>query len=372
MSEGQDLPALTSQVLWWSLGLSTVFGAIAQRTHFCTMGAISDVVSMGDWTRLRQWALAMAIAVLGFTTLSHAGLVDPAATLYAAPRWLPVSAAVGGMLFGVGMVLASGCGSKTLVRIGGGSLKSLVVFVVMGLTAFACLKGVLAVVRVATVDQLAVPVPTPARLPTWLASVANMPVEWVTWGCAALLTLGLLAWVLSDRTFLTFENLLAGVGIGGVVTAMWWVTGHLGHVMEHPETLEEVFLGTASGRAEAMSFVAPAAHLLDWLMFFSDRSKVLTVGVVSVVGVVVGSALMALMTRRFRWEGFGGVADLAHHLMGAVLMGTGGVTAMGCTIGQGLSALATLSLGSFVAVPAIFLGAWAALSYQTARLEREA
>ena len=140
-----ELAALNTQVLWASFLLSMVFGAIAQRTHFCTMGAVSDIFNMGDWTRMRQWMLACGVAMAGFAVLVYSGQLDPAKTLYASPRWLWLSALVGGGLFGFGMVLASGCGSKTLVRVGAGSLKSLTVLIVMGVASFATLKGVTAI-----------------------------------------------------------------------------------------------------------------------------------------------------------------------------------------------------------------------------------
>ena len=135
-----DVGALASQVLWAAFALSVLFGAIAQRTHFCTMGALADVVNIGDWTRMRMWALAIGVAMLGFNTMVAAGWVDAGKTIYAAPRLAWLSAIVGGAMFGFGMVLASGCGSKTLVRVGGGNLKSLVVFIVLGVAAFATLK----------------------------------------------------------------------------------------------------------------------------------------------------------------------------------------------------------------------------------------
>jgi hypothetical protein len=181
---------------------------------------------------------------------------------------------------------------------------------------------------------------------------------------------GLAVWALAGRGFRTFENLLAGLGIGAVIVGAWWVSGHLGHLAEHPETLEEAFVATNSGRAEAFSFVSPIAYTLDWLMFFSDKSKVLTIGIVSVLGVIGGSFLVSLVTRTFRWEGFGGTEDVANHLAGGLLMGVGGVTAMGCTIGQGLSGISTLGATSFVAVAAIIGGAVAALKYQMWRMER--
>lgn len=164
--------------------------------------------------------------------------------------------------------------------------------------------------------------------------------------------------------------LLGGLVIGAVIAAVWWVSGRLGHLAEHPQTLEEVFVATNSQRMESLSFVAPIAYTIDWFLFFSDSSKVLTLGIVTTVGVVVGSAVVALATRTFRWEGFAGVEDTANHLVGAALMGVGGVTAMGCTIGQGLSGLSTLSLGSVVAVAGIVGGAVLALRWQTIRLER--
>lgn len=363
-----DVQSLTVQVLAATFVLSFLFGAVSQSTHFCTMGAISDVVAMGDYTRLRQWALAAGVAMLGFGAMAYMGIVEPSKTLYVSNRWMWLSAAIGGAMFGFGMVLGSGCGSKTLVRIGGGNLKSLVVLLALGVAAFATLKGITAVVRVATVDRVGSQFEVPATLPAALAWAFEADAA-VTGLVLALLFGGaLILWALWGAGFVRAQNLLAGLGVGAIITAMWWVSGYLGHVTEHPDTLQEVFLATNSGRAEALSFVSPVAYTLDWLMFFSDRSKLLTVGIVSVVGVVAGSAAMALSTRSFRWEGFGGPGDVGSHLAGAALMGVGGVTAMGCTIGQGLSGLATLSATSIVAVAAIGVGAVAALKYQIWRL----
>jgi uncharacterized protein len=365
-----ELAGLNTQVLWAAFLLSAGFGAIAQRTHFCTMGAVSDIVNMGDWTRMRQWGLAIGVAMIGFATLGYMGLIDPTKTLHASTRFIWLSAATGGAMFGFGMVLASGCGSKTLVRIGGGSLKSLVVFFVMGVAAFATLKGITAVLRVATVDRVAVDMPNGVSLWQWVAALSGVKPSLALLG-AGLAVGGVLSlWAVLKKGFVSVENLLAGLGLGLVVAAMWWVSGSLGYVAEHPETLQEAFLATNSGRAEALSFVAPMAYTLDWLMFFSDKSKVLTMGVVSVVGVVVGSAICAVFTRTFRWEGFGGVEDVGNHLVGAILMGVGGVTAMGCTVGQGLSGISTLSANSFVAVAGIIAGAVLALKYQIWRLDR--
>ena len=365
-----ELNTLTSQVLIAAFALSLVFGVITQRTHFCTMGAISDVVNMGDWTRMRQWGLAIGVAVVGFALLAYAGLIDASKTIHASNRWFWLSGLVGGALFGFGMVLASGCGSKTLVRVGSGNLKSLIVMLVLGLSAFATLKGITAVARVATVDLITVDFATVANLPHLMAAAWGLKPTLMGLVLGLLIGGSLITWALMGPEFCRADNLLAGLGIGGIIVTMWWVSGNMGYVAEHPETLNEVFLTTNSGRAEALSFVAPVAYTLDWMLFFSDKSKVLTMGIVSVVGVIVGSAISALWTRSFRWEGFGGTEDVGNHLVGAALMGVGGVTAMGCTVGQGLSGIATLGLTSFVALFAIIAGAVAAFKYQAWRIDR--
>jgi uncharacterized membrane protein YedE/YeeE len=364
-----QLNALTTQVLWAAFILAMLFGAIAQRTHFCTMGAVSDIVNMGDWMRMRTWGMAIGVAMIGFYGMAAAGLIDPAKTLYASGRFIWLSALAGGLLFGFGMVLASGCGSKTLVRIGGGNLKSLVVLLVMGVAAFATLKGITAVLRVATVDRVAIDFASNAALSNWAAGLAGVSPTLAGLVLAGVLGGGLILWALAAPDFRRIDNLLAGFGIGAVIAGMWWVSGYLGYIAEHPDTLQEAFLATNSGRMEALSFVSPVAYTVDWFMFFSDKSKLLTIGIVSVFGVVLGSALYSLLSRSFRWEGFCDAEDTANHLVGAVLMGVGGVTAMGCTVGQGLSGISTLSATSFVAVAAILAGAVAGLKYQVWRLE---
>ncbi|MBK7616524.1 MAG: YeeE/YedE family protein [Burkholderiales bacterium] len=367
-----EVAAQTQQVLWSAFMLASVFGALAQITHFCTMGAIADVYSMGDWRRARMWLLAVGVAMIGFGVMAGRGVIDPAATFYSSPRLLWASALVGGLMFGAGMVLASGCGSKTLVRIGGGNLKSLVVLIVMGVAAAATLRGLTAVWRTNTIDLLMVELVTRQDLPSLLAPALGVAKTDLS------LVLGLgLGLALCTASLLRSggdkrEMALAGAGVGVLVTAMWWVSGHLGFVPEHPETLEATYLASNTRAMEAFSFVAPAAALLNWLTWFSDSSQVLNLAVVLPLGVVLGSAAAALARGEFRWEGFAGPADTARHLGGAVLMGVGGVTAMGCTIGQGLSGLSTLSLGSALATAGIVAGAVVALRWQMWQLERQA
>jgi len=365
-----DLAAIRSTVLWSTFALAFAFGAVAQRTRFCTMGAVADLVNFGDSTRMRQWLLAIAVAIIGTQLLAGTGQIDTGKSFHTGPQVLIASYLFGGFMFGFGMVLAGGCSSRTLVRIGAGSLKSLVVFIVLGVAAYISLRGALAVVRVNAIEPLHVALAGRQDLPALLARATGAPLSMAHLATGVSIG-GLLAvFALASREFRTFENVLAGLAVGSIVVGVWYVSGSLGRVLEHPRTLEEAFVGTYSGRMESLTFVAPIAHTLDWLMFYSDRSNVLTLGVVAVFGVTLGAAIVALATGQFRWEGFRDTEDTANHIVGAVLMGFGGVTALGCTIGQGLTGVSTLAIGSTLAVASIVAGAVAALKYQQWRIER--
>ena len=367
-----DLPLLVAQVLWAAFALSVLFGAVLQRTHFCAMGAVSDVLTMGHWGRMRMWVVAAAVAMIGFNAMVGLGWVDASKSIYAASRLRWLSHLLGGALFGLGMVLASGCGAKTLVRVGGGSLKALVVLLVMGFFAAMTMRGVVAVARVATVDAVGVTLPVSQDLPSLLAWATGLTKTSLAWMVGVGLGLLLLVWSLARPEGRAPETWLSGGAVGLLVVGVWWVSGHWGHLAEHPQTLEEAFLATNSRRMESLSLVGPVAYLMDWLTYFSDKTQALSLGVVSVLGIVLGSALMALGQGTFRCEGLGGTSDTAHHLVGAALMGVGGVTALGCTVGQGLSGVSTLSLGSFITVAGIVAGTVTGLRYQEYRLERMA
>jgi len=361
---------MTATVLILAFLLGAAFGAVSQKTHFCTMGAVADIINMDDWSRMRMWLLAIAVAILGSAALHAAGLVDLGKTIYRGSSVAWLSHGVGGFLFGIGMVLASGCGARTLTRIGAGNLKSLVVFLVLGLTAAITLRGILGVLRTETLDRATIVFANGSDLPALLAAAGLAP---QTALAAAALAIGggLLAFCLARRDFLTVDNLLGGIMIGAIVVAGWYVSGHLGYLAEDPETLQEAFVATNSGRMESLSFVAPQAYTLELLMLWSDSSRKLSFGIALALGVVAGSTVWALLSRQFRWEGFRDVADLARHLAGGALMGFGGVTAMGCTIGQGISGVSTLALGSLLTLAAIVAGAAAALKYEYWRLLRE-
>jgi uncharacterized membrane protein YedE/YeeE len=361
----------SSTVLWLAFAVAFVFGVIGQKTHFCTMGAVSDIVNMGDWSRMRMWLLAIGVAILGAGALHASGQIDLGKSIYRTPNFTWLSYIVGGTTFGVGMVLASGCGSKTLIRIGGGNLKSLVVFVILGLVAYMTMRGVFGVFRVNVLEKAVITLPGGQDIPALLSAAGMDP------RTALLLSVfaiggGLTVASLAKRDFWTLDNLLGGLGIGLTVVAAWYVSGHVGYLAEHPETLEEAFLTTNSGRMESLSFVAPQAYTLELLMLWSDTSRTMTFGIASALGVIAGSCAWALLSRSFRWEGFASIEDTASHLLGAALMGFGGIVAMGCTIGQGISGFSTLALGSIITFLAIVAGAAAMLKFQYWRLMREA
>jgi len=360
-----------STVIWLAFAVAFVFGAIGQKTHFCTMGAVSDIVNMEDWSRMRMWLLAIGVAILGSAALHAAGLIDLSKSIYRTPNFTWLSYLVGGSCFGVGMVLASGCGSKTLIRIGGGNLKSVVVFLVLGLVAYMTMRGVFGVFRVNVLEKAAINFPGGQDVPA-LLTAAGLDAKLAFWLCVLAIGGGLTAFSLIKRDFWTLDNLLGGLGTGLAVVAAWYVSGHIGYLAEHPETLEEAFIATNSGRMEALSFVAPQAYTLELLMLWSDSSRVVTFGIATALGVIAGSFAWSILTGKFRWEGFASVEDTANHLIGAALMGFGGVVAMGCTVGQGITGFSTLALGSIVTFGAIVAASAATLKFQYWRLMREA
>ena len=366
---------LGAVVVWGGFILGFVFGAVANRTNFCTMGAVSDVVNMGSWGRMRMWLLAIAVAVLGTQSLQLAGQIDLTKSFYVRPNFTWLSYILGGLLFGVGMTLGSGCGSKTLVRLGAGSLKSVVVFVFFGIAAYMTLKGLFAIWRTTWIDPVAVDLAArgvPRQdLPTLISTLSGTSLHTIEVVVALALAGGLLAFVFKDREFRTsFDHILGGTVVGLTIVGGWYVTGHLGFG-ENPQTLEDTFFATNSRTIESLSYTAPVGFTLELLMLWSDKSLTVTFGIAAVIGIILGSFVYAIASRSFRWEGFAGPEDTANHVIGGILMGFGGVMAMGCTVGQGLSGLSTLALGSMLAFFAIVAGAAATMKWQYWRMSRE-
>ena len=356
-----------------AFALAFVFGAVGNKTNFCTMGSVSDWVNMGDTGRLRMWVLAIAVAILGAAGLQYAGIIDVAKSIYPSPNFAWLSYIVGGFLFGVGMTLGSGCGSKTLIRIGAGNLKSVVVFVFLGIAAYMTLKGLFGAFRVEVLDKASMTLAGNQDLPAVMARLAGGDRKAWMLGLSLVIAGGMLAWVYASKEFRgSFDSTLGGVVTGLVVTGGWYVSGKLGYLAEDPQTLQEAFVATNTGRMESFSFVAPMAYTLEYLMFWTDKSKIITYGIASAAGVVAGSAAWALATKSFRWEGFRDAEDTAMHMIGGTLMGFGGVTALGCTVGQGISGFSTLAMGSILTFAALIAGAAATMKWQYWRIMREA
>ncbi|MFM8692775.1 MAG: YeeE/YedE family protein [Limnohabitans sp.] len=359
-----ELVQASERVLLAAFGLSILLGMVLHRSHFCTMGAVSDWILMGSLRRARQWALAVAVAMLGFGTLAASGQISPLNTIYNTPTLPWLAFVLGGLMFGMGMVLASGCLSRSLVRLGAGNLKSLVVLLVAGLAALATLRGLLAVVRVKVFEPVALDWGAGPFVAQWWMQWSGTSLPLSALLAAFTVSAALMAWVLASPDMRSKASCLFPVVTGLLVVAMWWVSGVMGFVPEHPETLEAVFLASGSGRMESVSLSAPAALWIDGLAYFSDGTKRLTLGMVMMPGILTGATLSAVHQGSFRWESFAGTADLVRHLTGAVLMGVGGVMAMGCTFGQGLSGLSTLSLGSMLVLAGLLAGAVITLKWQ--------
>ena len=349
--------------------LAFIFGAVANKTDFCTMGAVSDWVNMGDFNRMRMWLLAIAVALLGSSALQIAGVVDLSKSIYPGPNFTWLSYIVGGFVFGIGITLGSGCGSKTLIRIGGGNLKSVIVYVFLGVAAYMTLRGILGAFRVGVLEKATLTLSLGQDLPALLSSFLPLKKTVLTSLVAAVLGLGLLAFVYADRYFRSHLNYsLGGVVTGLVVVGGWYVSGHIGHLAEDPNTLQETFVATNSGRMESFSFVSPLAYTLEYLMFWTDKSKIVTYGIASAAGVIAGSAVYALASKKFRWEGFRDAEDTAMHIIGGLLMGFGGITALGCTIGQAITGFSTLALGSIITFVCIVAGSALTMKWQYWRI----
>lgn len=365
---------LAATVAWLGFGIAFILGAISARTQFCTLGAVSDIVNMNDWSRMRMWVLAMAVAIIGAQALYALGLIDLTKSFYVRPNITWLSYLLGGLMFGAGMTLASGCGSRTLVRIGGGNVKSIVVFAFLAISAYMTMKGLFGVWRVSYLDVINVDVSARGIATQELGALlsgAGIDKKTAQIICASAIAVAMLIFVLKDREFRkSLDGWLGGLGYGLAVVAGWYVTAHIGFG-ENPDTLENVFFGTNSRLAESLTFVAPTAYTVELLMLWSDKSLIVTFGIATTLGMILGSLAYSLAFKRFRWEGFASVDDTRNHIIGAVLMGAGGVTAMGCTIGQGVTGLSTLALGAFLALAGMIAGCAAMLKYQYWKLMNE-
>ncbi|MGI9317142.1 MAG: YeeE/YedE family protein [bacterium] len=335
--------------------LAALFGAIANRTNFCTMGAISDWVNMGALTRLKVWLLAMGIALVGTQIMHSTGAIDVTGSIYLSTNFTWLGYIVGGFIFGIGMTIGSGCGQKTLVRVGGGNLKSLVVLIVMGITAYMTLRGLLALIRLQINDPTTIDLSESGLatqgIPDILSAWTGLSSSLLGIVLTVLIGGGAIVYALKDASVRNnFDHMLSGIGIGLLIAASWYVTGVLGYDDFEPLPLEGI------------SFISPVGNTISYLMTYTG--SVINFGIAVVFGMIAGSFLYAILTGTFRVESFNDQSDLVHHLWGGALMGFGGVMALGCTIGQGVTGMSTLAAGSLIAALSICLGCAFALKMQ--------
>ena len=369
-----DASVVIKTIVWWGFGFGIVFGFVANKTNFCTMGAISDVVNMGHWGRMRAWLLAIGVAMIGTNVLAYFGYLDLSKTIYTGSSFPWLAYIVGGLCFGVGMTLASGCANRTLVRVGSGNLRSVVVFIYLGFAALVTLRGILGQFRVSVLQAPAVTSQFNhgQTLSALLSGIGGLSSKTLQLALAVVIGLAILIFVFKDKSFRkSLDNNLSGLVVGLLIIGGWYLTGHLGFG-ENPDTLEMTYLGTNSHLSESMSFVAPTAYTLEYWAYWTDASNIVTFGVATIFGVGIGSFLYALITKSFRWEAFSSAQDMFYHIIGGTLMGFGGITAMGCTIGQGITGVSTLSLGSFLALASIVAGSAITMKIQYRIMMREA
>lgn len=361
MSTTLDPAHLSRLVVGGGLLLGLALGAVGQATRFCVRGALADWVIFRGPARLVSWLLAVAVGAVAVQGLISAGAFDASRTLAWSERFLWLSYLVGGAIFGFGMMLAGGCPQRSLVKAGSGNLKSLIVLVIAAIAALMTLRGAFASWRVEGLDRWSVSLSGPQDLGSFLFRAASLPAEAVRWGLVLALLAGVLGLAWRVRAVLDRGHWLGGIVVGLLVAGAFLVTGQLGFLAEHPETLEPAWMGTQSRRPEGLSFAAPLAHGLDLLTLWTDKNTVATFGVMLALGVLAGSFASARLRGEFHLESFQTPRELGLHVAGGVLMGFGGITAAGCSIGQGVTGLAMLSLGAVLAVTGMAAGAWCAL-----------
>ena len=361
------------------LGIGLVVGAVGQKTRFCTMGAVSDWVNMGDTGRMRSWVFAIAIALTGVVALEASGVVNLSSETFPPYRtanfaWLRYI--VGGLLFGIGMTLGSGCGNRTLVRIGGGNVKSITVLAVAAICAYLMLwtplfeTAFLPWIQATTINLSQHGIAT-QEIGSVVAGMFGLEgSRALNYTLSALAAIGMFAWVFRSRDFRdNFDHVLGGAVIGLAVVAGWYLTGGPPGAAwkEYAEMATEI---PSRVQTQSLTFIAPMGDTVRYLMN-PTHLTLINFGVAALVGVIAGAFLYAVATKDFRYERFATLRDFGSHLLGGALMGVGGVLAMGCTIGQGVTGVSTLAVGSILAFFSIVIGSALTMKYQYWRMMQE-
>jgi len=331
----------TTIVVYAGLAIGLVYGAVGLLSGFCLMSSLRGWWAQGDSRLVRSYALAMGVAIAATQLLAVRQVVDLGKSIYLQPTFSAPLMFVGGMLFGYGMVLSNGCGSRALVLLGRGNLRSLVVVIVLGIAAEVTLKGLIAPGRIDLLQWTQIT----ASITSLPALIAKLGVSetFARSLAAPIVSAALIIFAFSHAPFQrAWGQIAAGIIVGLLIAGGWYATGYLGADDFNPTPVT------------SLTFVAPIADTLQYLMLSTGLT--LNFGIVTVAGVFAGSLVTALATQRFHWEGYSSPQHMLRSVSGAVLMGVGGVAALGCSVGQGLTGLSTLALASFVAVAGIFLG----------------
>ena len=387
-----------SMLLWSTLAISIIIGMVANKTNFCTMGAVSDLVNMGDSGRFRAWVLAATVAMIGVLVLEGMGLVNlSSSTLppYRGSEFQWGRYLLGGFLFGVGMTFGSGCGNKTLIRIGGGNIKSIFVFIAIAVIAyymvdpykqlpstwyqsyFAPWLGKASITLSGSQDLGSIVGGAVGAKPVTMRLILG-----------SILALVLLFILFRSSDFRkSFDNVFAGLVIGVAVIAAWYITSHVMISSEDGKlSLTQFYnnwdfaMDSAVGKPQngstnllpqSFTFISPIGQAFGYAT--SGFSKTfMTFGVMSVLGVILGSFVWSLISRRFRIEWFASFKDFVMHMIGGILMGFGGVLGLGCTIGQGITGVSTMAAGSFLVFVSIVFGSALTMKIQYYKMVYEA
>jgi uncharacterized protein len=334
--------------VWLALGglvVGGLFGAVVFATNYCAMGSLSDIHNFGDWRRFRAWVLAAATALIGAQLLQAAGVVALDKSMYlAGPSLNWTGHILGGLMFGFGMVFTGGCPSRNLARAGGGDLRSLLTLVVLGLFAYMAIGGIFAPVRAAL--EQATSVPLQARsLGDLVGRAAGVASSTGNLLAMALLAAVALAYCFADARFrASAVHVASGVAVGLIVLMGWALTG-----------LAFDDMATRPVPPISLTYVRPAGDALQWLTLYT-AAPMPGFGTASVFGALIGACAASLAMGRFRLASFSDTGDTLRSLGGAALMGIGGVMALGCTVGQSITGVSTLALGSFLTFAAIVAG----------------
>ena len=393
----ETFSAANSTLIWATFIIALIMGALVNKTNFCTMGAVSDVVNMGDWGRMRAWLLAIAVAVLGVAVLEALSMVNPdqAFPPYRMGQILVAENILGGLLFGIGMTLASGCGNKTLIRIGGGNIKSIFVLLIIGVIAYFMINPIsgdqtlMSLLFLDWIRPMSVGLSTHQDLGAIIGGESAGAARLIL---GIIVALGALAFVFKSADFRSsFDNILGGLAVGIAVLGAWYITSNLNLAYEHEfegdvtvsvrdfvdptsqlgwVSMEDmgmaedatVLKGWTADRPsvpamspQSFTFINPMGQTVGYIGSGFDRNMV-GFGLMAVIGVILGSFLWSIISKGFRIEWFSSVRDFVNHFIGAILMGFGGVLAMGCTVGQAVTGISTLAVGSILTFIAIVLG----------------